>query len=84
MIIGGILVKHEFKPGIHIIIIGVRKLRIGKYSGLGRTVTSIFEKNNLVKVDTHVENFTSFFIRDRFEMNRFCLNQYVGIIEYVF
>jgi len=51
MIIAGILVEHEFEPGIHIIIIAVGKLKIGKHSRLRRVVTLIFEKNNLVKVD---------------------------------
>jgi len=62
VVISGVLVKHESEPGVHVIVIRVRQLRIGKHSGLGRVITPIFEKDNPVKIDTHVKSLTSFLV----------------------
>jgi len=69
MAIGRVLVKHDSKPGINVIIIRVGQLRIGKNSGLGRVFTPIFEKEDLIKVDTHVESLTILLVEDWLEMN---------------
>jgi hypothetical protein len=52
MIKFGSLVKHEFRPGFNVIIIAIGNIKVGKNSWLGGMISTIFFRNNFVKINT--------------------------------